>query len=184
MKSQGPIVPSDSLASLRELFIGIPHLAKVFSILPQLRLVIDSNIIISDLIWLTQKRQKEFARTSLQEVITSGTVIAFAPNKLREEIEEHLPRLAVEKGIPIENLRKEWIEYQKYLRFCESKQLAGESERQIVDPDDLPFIYLYGYVGAAAVVSRDHHILAMGAPTVKLDVIIHLRNYARQKVLK
>lgn len=181
MTVKGFFVPSDSLALLREFIAGMPLLAPIFEIFPQLRLIIDSNAIISDLIWLTKKRKDLSARTSLQEVIASGTIVAFAPFKLREEVEEHLPDIATTEDIPIELLRKEWKNYQRYLRFCETSQLLVEPQVLVADPEDQAFVYLYSQVGAAAVVSRDRHISKMGAPTVPLDVIIYLKKYARAK---
>src|SRR3989344_1810025 len=109
------LVPSDHLARLREFLITIPYLMELFGVLPQLRFVIDSNIIIHDLIWLIKHRQNPSARTGLQEVIASETIIAFAPNWLRTEIEKHIPIIAAEQHIPVYRLQEEWLSYQKYL---------------------------------------------------------------------
>lgn len=181
MNAPSQIIPSDDLAPVRELIAGIPSLAQIFDIFPQLRFVVDSNVIIGDLIWLAKTRENPSARTSLQEVIDAGAVIAFAPARLCEEVEKHIPKLARKNGIPEEMLREEWLNYQTYLRFCDVEEVVAEYGQQVIDPNDLPFVSLYGQVGAAAVISKDPHISAMGAPTVKLDVIIQLRDYSRSK---
>lgn len=181
VKSGSVLAPSDDLSNLRELIISIPYFKGMFDILPQLRFVIDSNIILRDLVWLVRSRRSKDARTSLQEAIDSGTLIAFAPQKLRKEILKHLPRRAEEENIPKKLLLEEWRKYEKYLRFCADSELIDDVVPQVVDPDDLPFICLYNQIGATAVISEDSHISAMGARTVGLDVIITIRNYARAK---
>ncbi len=178
-------ISSDHLTGLRELAFSLPQFAAAFRGLHQVRLVIDSNIILQELIWLTKRRANPAATTDLQEAIASGTVIAYAPSQLREEVEKHFSRIASEQGIPEERLYAAWECYQKGLNFCEAE--PAEKFRVINpgrDPSDLPFIYLYAQVGAAAVVSRDKDIQAMGAATVRLDVMVHLREYARAKTIE
>jgi predicted nucleic acid-binding protein len=178
-------IPSVHLAGLRELAFSLPQFSAAFRGLHQVRLVIDSNIILQELIWLTKRRANPAATTDLQEAIASGTVIAYAPPQLREEVEKHFSRIASEQGIPEERLYAAWECYQKGLNFCDAE--PAEKLRVINpgrDPSDLPFIYLCAQVGAAAVVSNDKDIQAMGAATIRLDVMVHLREYARAKTIE
>lgn len=97
-------IRSDVLDNLREVishFSGIEkHIGSIF----QVRLVIDTNAVISDLLWMV-KRKKEDNKTAIIEVIQAGTLIACAPEQLKYEIEEHLPKIADKKNIPFENIQ-------------------------------------------------------------------------------
>ncbi len=114
-----PLVPSDILSQFHNLITNIPHLGVFFNILPRTRFVIDSNIIIKDLIWLARTRKNKSARTNLQEVIDSGIVIAYAPTELSEEVEKKLPEVAEECNMPVKCFYEEWQKYQKkYLLYA------------------------------------------------------------------
>jgi predicted nucleic acid-binding protein len=174
-------IPSDNLYDLRELFLKWQPFFRLLEVIPQFRLVIDTNVVIEELLYLVKSRKNQSARTSLQEAIDSGAVVALAPFKLRDEIIKHIPRLAEERGVPEESLRRAWLEYQLRINFVDVGPISAEDETSAVDPDDLPFVYLYRKVNADAVVSRDRHIRAMGARSIELEVVIHIRDYARAK---
>lgn len=174
-------IPSDNLLHLRELFLTWQPFFRLLEVMPQFRLVIDTNVVIEELLYLVKSRKNPSARTGLQEAIDSGAIVALAPFKLRDEIIKHIPRLAGESGIPEESLRRAWLEYQLRINFVDVGPISAEDEASAADPDDLPFIYLYRKVNADAVVSRDRHIRAMGARSVELEVVIHIRDYARAK---
>lgn len=174
-------IPSDNLLHLRELFLTWQPFFRLLEIMPQFRLVIDSNVVIEELLYLVKSRKNPSARTSLQEAIDSGAVVALAPFKLRDEIIRHIPRLAEERDVPEESLRRTWLEYQLRINFIDVGPISAEDEASAADPDDLSFVYLYQKVKADAVVSRDRHIQAMGAWSVELEVVIHIRDYARAK---
>jgi hypothetical protein len=112
--------------------------------------VIDANVIIEELLFLTQKRRSTSARTNLQEAIDSGTVVALAPFKLQDEISEHIPMLAIERGVSEAALRNAWLEYKSRIRFIEMDPISAEEAAAAVDPDDLPYVYLYWQVGSVA----------------------------------
>ncbi|NJO81504.1 MAG: PIN domain-containing protein [Blastochloris sp.] len=181
---QDILIPSDNLAHLRKLISGNPQLTAMIGIPLQIRLVIDTNCVLEELLWLAGKRQKPFARTNLQEAIDSETVIAFAPEKLRTEVERYLPRLANKYGISENRLWDEWQAYQTYLRFHNVDIITPDIDYPIVDPDDLPFISLSHQVGALAIVSRDHHIAMMGGKPVNREIATQLRDYARAKSIE
>jgi predicted nucleic acid-binding protein len=174
-------VPSDNLLHLRELFLTWQPFFRLLEVVPQFRLVIDTNVVIEELLYLVKSRKNPSARTSLQEAVDSGAVVALAPFKLRDEIIRHIPRLAEERSIPEESLRQAWLEYQLRINFVDVGPISAEDEASAADPDDLPFVYLYRKVNADAVLSRDRHIRAMGARSVELEVVIHIRDYARAK---
>ncbi|HEY0171845.1 MAG TPA: PIN domain-containing protein [Pyrinomonadaceae bacterium] len=174
-------IPSDDLLRLRELSLNWAPLFRMLEIGPQLRLVIDTNVIIEELLFVATKLRNPANRTALQEAIDSGAVVALAPYELLEEVEEKITLFAEERGIPEESLRRAWSEYLPRISFVAAGQASAEEEAAAVDPDDLPFVRLCRRLGADAVVSRDRHIRAMGARSVNKEVMIHVRDYARAK---
>lgn len=174
-------IPSDNLFHLRELFLNWQPFFYLLEVMPQFRLVIDTNVVIEELLYLVKSRKNLSSRTSLQEVIDSGAVVVLAPFKLQDEITKHIPRLAEERRISEESLQQAWMEYQRRINFVDVGPISVEEAASAIDPDDLAFVYLYRKVNADAVVSRDWHIRAMGAPSVKLEMMIHIRDYAREK---
>jgi predicted nucleic acid-binding protein len=174
-----PLVPSDTLAALRELVFLRANVD-----LRQVILVIDTNIVLRDLRWLVSRRRTPTARTTLQELIASETVIAFAPCALRTEVLEHVPEIALDLGVSEEELRQAWQEYEKGLHFYSVKPPADIDLRLALDPDDLPFLHLYQLVGASAVYTLDKHLPAMGAQVINPDVVLALRDYARAASLE
>lgn len=174
-----PPIRSDSLRSLRDLNAAYPWLAEIISVF-QVRLVIDANIVIGDLRWLIKKRTSPDARTTLQEVIAAGTVVAYAPTFLDEELRTNFPRLAEECDVPVERFEKAWAEYRTGVHFFEPTDvLDADAAAKVRDPKDLPYVHLRSEIGAAAVYSRDKDVEAMGAPVVKENYMRSLRDYSR-----
>jgi predicted nucleic acid-binding protein len=174
-------VSSAQIPLLRELLQRIPALSQALSILPPIRLVIDSNIILGEIRWLVKNRRNPTAKTSLRETIESGVVQAYAPEQLRHEIAKYIPILAAEDRIPEDRLWTEWQQYEKILHFCDTDKSYGDERCRAIDPKDVPFLCVYLEIGASAVITKDPHISRMGALSSGIDVIFQLRNYARSK---
>jgi predicted nucleic acid-binding protein len=177
-------ISSDNLLHLRELFMHWTPVFRLLELLPQFRLVIDANVVIEELIYLTQSRRNLSARTSLQEAVDAGAVAALAPLKLREEMSRKIPELAAKRGVSEEALQRAWLEYQSRIRFVEVEPASTAEAAAARDPNDLPYVYLYRKMNADAVLSSDKDIPAMGAESVELEVLIHVRNYARAKTVE
>jgi predicted nucleic acid-binding protein len=150
---------------------------------PQIRLVIDTNVIIEELLFIVTKLRNPANRTALQEAIDSGAVAALAPYELLEEVEEKIILFAEERGIPEESMRQAWSAYRPRINFVDVGPASAEEEAAAaaVDPDDLPFVRLYRQLNADAVLSRDRHIRAMNARSVNREMMTHVRDYARAK---
>lgn len=174
-----PRATSEALSSLRDLFAAYPWIAEVFTVF-QVRLVVDANIVLSDLRWIVTKRRSPEARTTLQEVIAAGTVVAYAPSFLDVEVRTHLPRLAEDGAVPLERFESAWAEYRASLHFfAVADVVESDAADGVCDPKDLPYVHLRSQIGAAAVYSRDRHVEAMGAPVVKEAYLNDLRTYSR-----
>jgi predicted nucleic acid-binding protein len=169
------IAPSDTLNSFRDLVAAFPALSSLAQ-LYRVRFVLDANVILADLRWIGRRTKPE-ARSSLQEVLAAGTVVAYAPPQLEVEVLRHLPRIARKANIPVEVLHTEWLAYRTHIRF--RTPANGERPDHVQDADDLPYVYLRAEIGAEAIYSKDTDMVAMGAPVVGAEIILALRDYSR-----
>ncbi len=90
---------SDDLQALSRLVAQLPVFRETVGPIEQLALVIDAQIVVGVLRFHTRKTNPE-ARTRLEEVIASGTLIAYAPDWIAAEIQEHLGDLAAKWEVP------------------------------------------------------------------------------------
>jgi predicted nucleic acid-binding protein len=169
------MIPSDALKHLRELGTVIPFMREM-GLPAQFRLIVDANVIYSELLWLTGRRKNKNARTILQEVVAAGTVVLIAPRWLDEEVHEHLEEWAAEAGVSANKYLSAWERYRQSIAFVQPK---GKGKSGEVDPDDAPYVEAYRQYAAHAVYSSDSHIPQMGAPAVDQQVIVTLRDYSR-----
>jgi len=177
-------VPSDKLKELNDAIAAWKELAKQLEKAVQFRVVIDSNIVVGDIRWLTIKRKVPGARTALIETILAGTVDAYVPPELFKEVEEHLLRISVEDKISHAHLTQQWVAYKQYLKVLEVDSALVESYTDGVDPDDAYFIALAHLVAAAGIVSNDRHIKQMGGNQISIHCILSLRDYSRAKAIE
>ncbi len=167
------IVPSDNLGPLRDLMAAMG----MVDVVHQVRVVVDSSWVLRDLRWLVGTRTSPEARTALQEVLDSRTVMAYAPNTLRQEVERHIPQLASDLRVNEEQVWEHWRDYQASIHFLNAP--SSPQPERLRDPTDEPFIYVYAIVGAEAILSSDKDLQDSTARVVNLDVVLSLRDYSR-----
>lgn len=164
--------------SVFEWLKNYPQLENVIPKPLTLSLIIDTNIIIGDLLWLIQKRENEKALTCLLEILQTKTVRAYAPKHLAKEISQKIPVVSKEKNISSEKLFKVWNEYKKYITFVPHKKSLNLVKRCERDPKDLSFLALqieYGY----PIYTKDRDISGMGGAVITTEVIAGFRDYTR-----
>lgn len=167
---------------LRQLMDQYVNIKNVAGSIYQLRLVIDTNIVISDLLWLVN-RENEEAKPAILEVIQAGTLIAYAPEHLRKEVEEKLPYVSKKRKVSLDELQVEWTSYQEHLKFIEVDDAELEPYKDSVDPDDAPFVVLSKILGLPGVISKDPHIEKLGGKRINIDIRLALRDYSRSAVI-
>lgn len=177
-------VPSDRLKELRSIAEQMKYLNGILSIAARVTLVVDTNVILGELLWLIKKRQNPNARTTLMEIIEAGTIVACAPPKLIEEMEEKIPIVAAEKGLDEQAMYDEWSRYRERLEITDPERDLVDRYRQGADPDDADFLALAQTVSAAGVFSKDKHIGQMGGNTISIECVTHLRNYSRAAAIE
>ena len=170
---------SDNLGFLRELTLCLPQFEALFGQLPQIRVVLDANVVLAELIYRLKRKRKAHARTSLHEVISAQTVIAYAPVTLSKEVEANIPLIAIRRGLSQDRLQEEWEEFKALLNFYEPPARDDRLHTEVADPKDLPYCDLSAEVGARGVYSKDRHISRMGVPIITIDVFLALRDYSR-----
>jgi len=168
----------DSIAYLKQLgFSSIESPA-------QYRLVVDTNIILQDLIWLVCNRQNKSAKSSLQEIVDSTAVEIFAPPRLIVEIERHIGAVAIKKGIDKGLLEVEWAIYRERIKFLSPDDDLVQELKYGVDPDDADFVALAKQISALGVVSKDPHVAQMGGNQLCFDILFSFRDFARSKAIE
>ncbi|MBA5685929.1 PIN domain-containing protein [Rugamonas apoptosis] len=171
-------IRSDVLNDLRPLFETVPML-KMFAGIAQLSLIIDANILMGDLLWMTKKRATAGARTELFELLKAGTIQAFAPTFLIDEMAVNLTREAKRKKISLDALNGVWMEYREFISFVD----VGGPDAAFLDPKDAPYIKLQQKIGAL-IYSRDEHIKMMNGIVVSAAIVASLRIYSRHVVVE
>lgn len=172
---------SDDFLGVKELsaqFMGKHDPARKFiHVKEPLPVVVDSSQIIHQILWAAKKRRQADARTDLAEVVDSGLIKAYVPEQLRDEVETKIPVLAVEKKIPEEALRLEWVTIQKSLTFV---PIAGRKhKRGVRDVKDWPFVKLAKRIDAIGILTHDLDIPAMGATLIPTKTLRKMRDYTR-----
>ncbi len=177
-------VRSDKLKELRVVVSYWKETSAVIGNAAQFRLVVDSNVVLGDLLWLVAERRNETARTDLMETIESETIDLYAPPALFDEVEEHLPLLAAEKGLDVNRMHAEWAIYKERIKIAEPDEEKVLALKNGVDPDDAEFVALAQTIDAAGVISKDAHIAKMGGNHISVTCITHLRNYSRATAIE
>jgi len=155
-----------------------PQLKSIMSTPFRLNLIVDANIIIRELIWLTQKRKKEEALTRFLEILQTKIVTAVAPVYLADEIEKNIPVISKMKNIPKKRLSMAWSEYKKYITFVEHMDSPELNTRCKRDPKDSPYLALnfeYDY----PVYTADKDISGMGGTVINAEFISNYRDYTK-----
>ncbi len=148
------------------------------------RLVVDTNVVLGDLLWLACGRTDSSATTQLMETALAGTIDLFAPPSFFEEVEEKIPLLAAQRGFDSALMYMEWERYKRIIQVAEPDNEKVIALKDGVDPDDAYFIALAQTIGACGVISKDRHIRAMGGNQISVECITHLRNYSRATAIE
>jgi hypothetical protein len=176
-------IPSDELQHLRKLLSVLPQLREIFGDLLEIRLVIDAEVAQRELRWRLGKRRNSAARTALHEAIDSGTIVAFAPQFLEEEIQEHIGEIAEDTKVPVSSAQDEWQKFKSHLHFYDPEP-SNRPRPACVDPDDLAYKLVCEQLGARAVYSKDPHFQDMSVPVISVELDLAIRKYARASSVK
>lgn len=181
------IVPSDLLRSFVDLLRQFPSLAEVCGgAILDVRLVLDANAIIQDAIYAA-KAKNPTMRPTLEELMDSGVLRCLAPDSVRGEVEEHLPRLA--EALDEERRARAlsvWDRYTSKIEWIDAPDYAPAAGRfpglAARDPDDVPVAAVFYVHGADGIVTNDRDLLdCPEVAAVSRQLVQLVREYARAK---
>lgn len=175
---------SDALVSLRTSITHLKQLNVDLGVVSQFSMVVDTNAIIKELLWLTQKRKAPAARSGLMEVLEAETVKLYGPPALFEEVLEKIPVVAADRNADEGRMFEHWAYFKERIELTVPDPVLTEALRNGVDPDDAEFVALQKTIGAVGIVSEDQHIPMMGGMPVSLACIFYLRDYSRNAAIE
>lgn len=173
-------IPSDQLphfaATLQRM---VPHLEDVAMF--RVDLILDANVVMSELLWMARKRQKPDARSGLVEVMDCKVVRAYAPHFMKREMKENIPEVAAKHGIDEGKLNELWAVYQKRIVFVAVGGPPKDGDWR--DPKDVPYLKLQRRLNLP-IVSQDADLAAMGGKVIRVQIFGTLRGYSRAAAIE
>ena len=148
--------------------------------LAQFVVVVDTNVILGDLIWFVSKRKNPEATTELVECIRAGTIVAYIARSVLAEVDERITTIAADKNLSEEALRQEWKKYRKLIKVRTPRKALVDRYKDGQDPDDAPTIALEKMLRADGILSKDTDILAMGGLVIEMDFTKRAKDYSRK----
>jgi predicted nucleic acid-binding protein len=180
-------IRSDHLPTLRSLLGTAMKQFGVLGVALGLRVVVDTRTILADLRWMLMKRKQPDARTALVESINASVIVACAPPQVDQEVRQNLHEMSQQTGAAPEAIWALWLEYRRQLTIVEPCPVATSATSFLSarDPSDIAFIQVSESVGAAALLTTDRDLLAAdGRAMPAREIVIDLRNYAREKTVE
>lgn len=177
-------VRSDALKHLRSSITQLKKLNMDLGVVAQFSLVIDTNAVIKELLWLTQKRRNADARSGLVETLDSETVKLFGPPKLFDEVQRKIPIVAADRKTDASKMLEHWEAFKERIELVRPDPELTATLMRGADPDDAEFVALQKTIGANGVLSNDAHISMMGGTAVSIDCVFFLRDYSRSTAIE
>ena len=138
----------------------------------QVDVILDANVVLRELMWLSRKRKNPRGRPEVLELLECQTVRGHAPTFLVQEIESKIPKLAQQHRIPEETLRGHWERYRLRITFVD---VGGPSRgRKVRDRKDTPYVRLQQKL-EFPIASHDSDIAAMGGKVLRMQVFGSLK---------
>ena len=129
----------------------------------KIKIVVDANIIISEVIAYFKKGKSHFL-----DLLNHAIIEAFAPSYIIEELGEHIEEITKKTKKTEEEtwttIKLQFLSKIK-LKEVKNKGMGGYSELIDIlkerDPDDIPYMILYLSEDADTILSKDHHFIGL-----------------------
>ena len=174
-------IDTANIRHLRELLGSNDGLFASINQFVQLRVVIDANFVISDL--LQKINHPERGKTALEELIRASVIEVHAPRWLEKDLASAIQQVSNKGKVTEAQLRSAWSDYQPLIKWDERWDKPPKKFKPTDDPKDLPYVLLAEFIGAHGVLSNDHDIERMGGNRLSLDFVLSTRQYARAAVV-
>lgn len=182
--NSNPAYPLAGLPTANQLLALFPNLKSMLGESLQVHVVIDTNRLYDEILFLARKRRQPEAKTSLLELLDAGTIIGYFPQESIHELEEKVKEISNKYHIPLGEVSRISDQFRMKLHFCKigtGGHLLQEL-KNLRDPTDAPFLELQHFIAADAVLTTDKDLLSLGLATIPwLEIHLDLRNYARAK---
>lgn len=180
---------SEALDGILETARNMSALQPILGNLLQAHVILDTSIIVEDLICLCKTNGEEHRRPAIYELIAKKVFVAYFPREKVGEVEEKCRTVSERYGLPPDVLLSHWTKYRQRLHLVPTSHLELEHADTLMlagrDPSDVPFLQARHVVGANVVISKDRDILESGAPAMPSSkVLIDLRHYSRKRGLQ
>ncbi|MHB1142764.1 MAG: PIN domain-containing protein [Sulfuricaulis sp.] len=180
---------SEALDSVLELARTLSAFQPTLGDLFQLHVILDTSVILEDLICLSKTKGRGHRRPAVYELVAKKTFVAYFPLEKVEEVEEKCMAISERYRLSSELILSYWSEYRRLLKLVTTADLELQHSDTLTlaarDPSDLPFLQARHIVGASVIISKDHDILESGAPAMPWSkVLIDLRHYSRKRGLQ
>lgn len=180
---------SAALDGILETARNMSALQPILGNLLQAHVILDTSIIMEDLICLSKTNGEERRRPAIYELIAKKVFVAYFPLEKVGEVEEKCRTVSERYRLPPNVLLGYWTKYRQGLHLVPTSHLELEHADTLMlaerDPSDVPFLQARHVVGANVVISKDRDILESGAPAIPSSkVLIDLRCYSRKRGLQ
>lgn len=173
---QDYLIPSDVLTTFGELYRDGNPFAMFCSVF-RVDLILDANVVISELRWFTTRRIKPNARSTLLNVLEAGTLSAWAPAYIEHDVLKQVPTI-VNQGAKEEEILAHWVRLKAHINFVD---VGGVPERMgnHIDVQDVPYLRLQRRIEARIIIDdRDIHSTG-GKAVPPFKILGALRAYSR-----
>jgi len=174
-------IDTANIRHLRALLSGGNELLASIGQFAQLRVVIDANFVIRDL--LQKIRYPERGKTALEELVSASVIEVYAPRWLETDLKSAIQQISKKGKVSEAHLWSAWSHYQALIQWDETWEKPPDEFKPTDDPKDLPYVLLETLVGANGVLSNDRDIERMGGNRLTLDFVLSTREYARAAVV-
>ena len=177
---------SELLGVLRP-YLDNPGIRSILGEFLQFHVVVDSNVIYSDLYFVLCVRQKSEVKPTVKELLSSKTIIGYFPQEMLPEMHAKCLELSARYELQPEEVLEQWRQYQTLLRIVPTAHIGNDLPelKELRDLTDTALLKARRAVGAEAVLTRDKDISAASVPVMpKARVLLDLRDYARNRAVR
>lgn len=174
-------IDTASIRHLRALLSSDNELLASIGQFAQLRVVIDANFVIRDL--LQKIKYPERGGTALEELVSSSVIEVYAPRWLETDLKSAIQQISEKGKVAEAQFWSAWGHYQALIKWDETWEKPPDEFKPTDDPKDLPYVLLETLIGANGVLSNDRDIERMGGNRLALDFVLSTREYARAAVV-
>jgi len=174
---------SNPLAEIRRFIDMHGELSAFVGPLARFCVVVDANVLIKELLWLTTKRKNQNAKPELLECLEAETFVVHITPQVSREVEARMATLARRRGFSDGTWRAHWRDYKHRMTVTEPDSATTAKYALGRDPTDAPTLALAEAPEVHGILSTDADIKAMGGKVLPIAFKLEARNYSRRSAI-